>query len=98
MFDKVDNNTNNRMKQGIAPRKLLSTFNPDGLQDSQEIGQEILRFCLPRYIEENIIGQHYRRYQIATSAPTGVGDLCKLLKLKVSRLDEVMYGCKSKAS
>jgi hypothetical protein len=36
-----------------------------GLQDSQEIGQEILRFCLPRYIEENIIGQHYRRYEIA---------------------------------
>jgi len=43
-------------------------FNPDGLQDSQEIGQEILRFCLPRYIEENIIGQHYRRYQIAKCA------------------------------
>jgi hypothetical protein len=36
-----------------------------GLQDSQEIGQEILRFWPPRYIEENIIGQHYRRYQIA---------------------------------
>jgi hypothetical protein len=65
MFDKVDNNTTNRMKQGIAPRKLLIMINLYGLQDSQEIGQEILRFWPPRYIEENIIGQHYRRYQIA---------------------------------